>query len=120
MQLNDTTAEKNMHAELNPADEFDSTPDAASTPEEITPPQSAHSLIAVLLPANPPVAKNARIMRLFDIEAAKYDPRPGEPTAPAAAPGQAAAAAPAPKKENSRSAAREERSKSLFVAARYF
>jgi hypothetical protein len=112
------TAEKNMHAELKAADEFDPTHDAPSASEDAAFAPSAHSLLAVLFPANPPAPKNARIIRLFDIEAAKYDPRPGEP-APSAS-GKASAAAPAPKKENSRSVLKEERSKSLFAAARYF
>jgi hypothetical protein len=100
-----------MHAELK-SNEFDSTQDMSSASEEASGATfpSAHSLLSVLLPANPPpVPLNARIIRLFDIEAAKYDPRPGEP----------APAKPAPK-DNSRAAAREERSKSLFAAARYF
>src|SRR3954465_15564818 len=37
-----------------------------------------HSLLAVLVPAHPPEPKNARIVRLFDIEAAEYDPKPGQ------------------------------------------
>jgi hypothetical protein len=120
MQLQATIAEKNMHAELK-ADEFDPTPDAPSASEDAVFPPSAHSLLAVLLPANPPpVPKNARVIRLFDIEAAKFDPRPGEPAAPATAPASAGGPAAVPKKENSRSALREERSKSLFAAARYF
>ena len=104
-----------MHAELKAADEFDSTQEPTSAPEEAVTLNPAHSLLAVLMPATPPVPKNARVIRLFDIEAAKYDPRPGEP-----APAPKTAPAPAAKKENSRSALREERSKSLFAAARYF
>ena len=107
-----------MHAEFKAADEFDPTSDATSASEDAASPPSAHSLMAVLMPANPPQPKNARIIRLFDIEAAKYDPRPADAAAPQAT--AAAAPAPAPKKENSRSALREERSKSLFAAARYF
>ena len=104
-----------MHAEFKTADEFDSTQEPTSAPEEAVTLNPAHSLLAVLMPATPPVPKNARVIRLFDIEAAKYDPRPGEP-----APAPARAPAPAAKKENSRSALREERSKSLLAAARYF
>ena len=104
-----------MDAEFRAAEEFDSTQEPSSAPEETMVQNPAHSLLAVLMPANPPVPKNARVIRLFDIEAAKYDPRPGDP-----APVAAAARAPAPKKENSRSALREERSKSLLAAARYF
>jgi hypothetical protein len=35
-----------------------------------------HNIMDVLYPAKPPEPKNARIIRLFDIEAAKTDPRP--------------------------------------------
>ena len=119
MELQVTTAEKNMHAELK-ADEFGPTPDATSASEHALVVPASHSLLAVLLPAKPPEPKNARIIRLFDIEAAKYDPRPGEPAPSTSAPAPAGVTAPAPKKENSRSALREERSKSLFAAARYF
>ena len=104
-----------MHAEFKAADEFDTTPESTSAPEEAVTLNPAHSLLAVLMPATPPVPKNARVIRLFDLEAAKYDVPPGEP-----APAPVRATAPAPKKENSRSALREERSKSLFAAARYF
>ena len=34
------------------------------------------SLLDVLMPATPPEPKNARIVRQFDLEAAKTDPRP--------------------------------------------
>ena len=104
-----------MHAEFKTADEFDSTQEPTGAPEEAVALNPAHSLLAVLMPATPPVPKIARVIRLCDIEAAKYDPRPGEP-----APVARTAPAPAPKKVNSRSALREERSKSLFAAARYF
>ena len=67
--------------------------------------------MSVLMPASPPEPKNARIVRLFDIEAAKYDPKPGEP----------ATVAPARKEQQrNRAALRELRSQSLFAAARYF
>jgi hypothetical protein len=76
-----------------------------------TAPLCAHNLMSVLMPATPPEPKNARIVRLFDIEAAKYDPRPGEP----------AAVQPARKEQQrNRAALREQRSQSLFAAARYF
>jgi hypothetical protein len=105
-----------MDAEVKAAEDFDSTHEPLSAPEEETVTLNpAHSLLAVLMPATPPAPKNARVIRLFDLEAAKHDPRPGEP-----APAAAAARTPAAKKENSRSALREERSKSLFAAARYF
>ena len=37
-----------------------------------------HSLLSVLLPAKPPPPRNARIVRLFDLEAAEYDSEPEE------------------------------------------
>lgn len=104
-----------MHAEMKAADEFDPSADAMSVQHDALTPPSAHSLLAVLLPANPPAPKNARVIRLFDIEAAKNDPQPGAPAV-----STAAAERPAKPKENSRSALREERSKSLLAAARYF
>jgi hypothetical protein len=45
-------------------------------------PQRRHGLMDVLQPATPPQPKNARIVRRFDLEAAKNDPKPqggGEP-----------------------------------------
>jgi hypothetical protein len=73
-------------------------------------PLPAHSLMSVLMPACPPEPKNARIVRLFDLEAAQYDPKPGEPAKPQT---------PRQKQQKSRSALREERSRSLLAAARY-
>jgi hypothetical protein len=70
----------------------------------------AHSLMSVLMPATPPEPKNARIVRLFDLEAAKYDPQPGQPVEPQS---------PRQKQQKSRTALREERSRSLLAAARY-
>ena len=35
-----------------------------------------HNIMDVLYPAKPPEPKNARIIRLFDLEAAKTDPQP--------------------------------------------
>ena len=40
-------------------------------------PQATHSLMDVLRPATPPPQpKNARIIRRFDLEAARFDPKP--------------------------------------------
>ena len=39
-------------------------------------PQRRHGLMDILQPATPPHPKNARIIRRFDLEAAKYDPQP--------------------------------------------
>ena len=69
-------------------------------------PRVIHSLLDVLLPAKPPEPKNARIIRLFDIEAGKNDPRPasdeiGKPQ----------------QERKSRDEARALRNRSLFTAA---
>lgn len=67
-------------------------------------PRFAHSLLDVLMPATPPEPKNARVIRLFDCEAAKGDPRP--------------ATLPVAKREPSpREAAKAARKLSLFAAA---
>lgn len=69
-----------MHAELKAVDDGDTPREADSaTPGVETfdaSPRVAHSIMDVLMPAKPPQPKNARIIRLFDIEAAKNDPRP--------------------------------------------
>ena len=69
-----------------------------------------HGLMDVLLPANPPkIPQNARIIRRFDLEAARFDPRPAATTA----------AAPEKKQESlSREEARALRNRSLRAAAR--
>jgi hypothetical protein len=70
---------------------------------------SPHSLLSVLFPAKPPRPRNARIVRLFDLEAAKNDPEPGE----------APEVEPPPKEEpRTREAIRAARNQSLLVAAR--
>ena len=69
-----------MHAEPNASDDGDTLKEAESaTPNQESldaSPRVVHSLMDVLLPAKPPEPKNARIIRLFDIEAAKNDPLP--------------------------------------------
>ena len=35
-----------------------------------------HNLLSVLMPANPPEPRNARVVRRFDLEAAEYDSQP--------------------------------------------
>ena len=53
-------------------------------------PQRRHGLMDVLQPATPPQPKNARIIRRFDLEAAKNDPKPeGEARAESDRPGRA-------------------------------
>jgi hypothetical protein len=74
-----------------------------------------NNFMDVLYPAKPPATKNARIIRRFDLEAAKHDPRPNTGPAPVPAPEPA----PAPKKEPtlSREEARALRNRSLRAAA---
>ncbi|MGZ8156197.1 MAG: hypothetical protein ACXWUK_12935 [Burkholderiales bacterium] len=68
------------------------------------------SLMSVLMPANPPRPRNARIIRLFDLEAAKHDPKPEDADVPAIEP--------QPKEEpRTREALRAARNQSLLVAA---
>jgi hypothetical protein len=70
---------------------------------------SPHSLLSVLFPAKPPRPRNARIIRLFDLEAAKNDPEPGE----------APEIEQPPKEEpRTREAIKAARNQSLLVAAR--
>jgi hypothetical protein len=91
-----------MHAQMRVAEEPEQTEAEAI---EVVATQLAHSLLAVLMPANPPQPKNARIIRLFDYEAAKNDPQP-------------AMAVETPKQEPTpREAAKAARKLSLFVAA---
>ena len=70
-----------MHAERNSFDDGGTLSEAASTPSndehfDASPLERVHNIMDVLYPATPPEPKNARIIRLFDIEAAKTDPRP--------------------------------------------
>jgi hypothetical protein len=70
---------------------------------------SGHSLMDVLMPAHPPEPKNARIVRLFDIEgAAKDEPQPIEYVSAAAVRREA---------RSGRRASREMRGQSLLAAA---
>ena len=71
---------------------------------------AGHSLLDVLTPANPPEPKNARVVRLFDIEGGKND-KP-----------QAVEAQPATRREarSGRRASRELRGQSLLAAAGHF
>jgi hypothetical protein len=67
-----------------------------------------HSLMDVLMPAKPPEPKNARVVRLFDIDGAKNDPQPPEYVSAVAVRREA---------RSSRRAAREQRGTSLLAAA---
>ena len=83
-------------------------------------PQVAHSLMDVLRPATPPQPKNARIIRRFDLEAAKYDPQPqSESQSQSQSQGEApmAEAKPAPQPSRSREEAKALRNRSLAAAA---
>ena len=73
---------------------------------------AGHSLLDVLMPANPPEPKNARVIRLFDIEGGKNDPQPQQ---------QGYVAQPVRREARSgRRASRELRSQSLLAAAGHF
>jgi len=80
-----------------------------------------NNFMDVLYPATPPAAKNARIVRRFDLEAAKYDPRPAP--APGSAPAPMPTEVSVPPKPEKREPAltREEqralRNRSLRAAA---
>lgn len=63
-----------------------------------------HSLLDVLMPANPPQPTNARVIRLFDCDGAKDDARPAANTAGTRA-------------STPREAAKAARKLSLFAAA---
>jgi hypothetical protein len=70
---------------------------------------AGHSLLDVLMPANPPEPKNARVIRLFDIEGGKNEQS------------QAFEAQPVRREARSgRRASRELRSQSLAAAAGHF
>ena len=106
-----------MHADAAPEkDGFGLTPEETETISDLESAglhQVAHSLMSVLMPANPPKPKNARIIRLFDYEAAKNDPQPVESTGVQQT--EAPKAKPEPK---SREAAKAARNQSLLAAAR--
>ena len=68
-----------------------------------------HSLLDVLMPANPPEPKNARVIRLFDIEGGKNEQPQGFQPAPARR-----------EVRSGRRASRELRSQSLIAAAGNF
>ena len=70
-------------------------------------PNFAHNIMDVLMPATPPAPVNARVIRRFDLEAAKEDAR------------RAAASRPKPARHDPRRRGqmREERNQSLLKAA---
>jgi hypothetical protein len=67
-----------------------------------------HNLMDVLMPAHPPEPKNARIVRLFDIEGSRDAPQPIEYVSAAAVRREA---------RSGRRASRELRGQSLLAAA---
>jgi len=75
-----------------------------------------NNFMDALYPAKAPTAKNARIVRRFDLEAAKYDPRPNNP-APAPTPVIAAAAPEKKEPALTREELRALRNRSLRAAA---
>ena len=68
----------------------------------------AHSLLDVLMPASPPQPKNARVVRLFDIDGVKDECRAPQAEARAAKPAR---------EPSAREAAKAARKLSLFAAA---
>jgi hypothetical protein len=80
-----------------------------------------NNFMDVLYPANPPAAKNPRIVRRFDLEAAKYDPRPMPAPGSAPAPAPEPSAAPSKPEKKEPALTREEqramRNRSLRAAA---
>ena len=81
-----------------------------------------NNFMDALYPAKPPAAQNARIVRRFDLEAAKYDPRPAPVPGSAPAPTMPTDVVTPPKPEKkepalTREEARAMRNRSLRAAA---
>ena len=80
-----------------------------------------NNFMDALYPKRAPAARNARIVRRFDLEAAKYDPRPAVSPAPVVMPSPVAPVAPVlPEKKKeplTREEARALRNRSLRAAA---
>ena len=85
------------------------------------PPPVFNNFMDALYPKRAPAARNARIIRRFDLEAAKYDPRPAVAPTPVLTPAPAAPVTPvvAEKKKEplTREEARALRNRSLRAAA---
>jgi hypothetical protein len=99
-----------MHAEtrMTAQEDVQSQQPQAEAAGEQTAARVFGSLMDVLMPATPPEPKNARIVRQFDLEAAKNDPQPVV----------SAAAQSRPQTERrSREEARAHRNRSLRAAA---
>jgi hypothetical protein len=97
----------------------DAEPAAESVSAPLRPafvPPVFNNFMDALYPAKAPSAKNARIIRRFDLEAAKYDPRPNNP-APAPTPMIAPAAPEKKEPALTREELRALRNRSLRAAA---
>jgi hypothetical protein len=109
--------------EARSGDEVAETPELAAeaATEPAAPPPVFNNFMDALYPKRAPAPRNARIIRRFDLEAAKYDPRPAPAPAPVLAPAPPAPAAPPvldKKKEPlTREEARALRNRSLRAAA---
>jgi hypothetical protein len=104
-EADDRGGEEQLAAPGNP--EIGEDADLPDDVYEIDP--SPHSLLSVLFPAKPPRPRNARIVRLFDLEAAKNDPEPGE---------EPVVEQPPKEEPRTREAIKAARNQSLLVAAR--
>ena len=97
-----------MHAEQTTMEDantvFEAEDQTTNEQEMVT--QQFGNIMDVLMPANPPQPKNARIIRRFDLEAAKNDPRPGDQPRASKA-----------EQEARRRQERAQRNQSLFAAA---
>lgn len=111
-----------MHADLKVADEGDELNRAIDDSVGMDPVvRHGHSLLDVLRPATPPQPKNARVIRLFDVEAGGYDTKPEGEAVPHAAPvPEVAAPADAKREPRARDAERDARRLSLRAAAGLF
>ena len=103
--------------ETEPVAEAEAAPEPTTAPlRPAFVPPVFNNFMDALYPAKAPSAKNARIVRRFDLEAAKYDPRPNNPM-PAPMP----VAAPAAPEKKEPALTREElralRNRSLRAAA---
>lgn len=65
-----------MHAEPKGCDGGDSLSETPNDGSFEAAPRAVHNIMDVLFPAKPPEPKNPRVIRLFDVEAAKTDPVP--------------------------------------------
>lgn len=100
-----------MHAEHNAVADGNTLPEAADEAHEEESPgtrRCTHSITDVLFPATPPEPVNARVIRRFDLDAARKDPGPA--AAPEAKQAQS-------ERRNRRRASRQLRNSSLRAAA---